>query len=178
MQGADLVESIAGGTPTNDQVRALEAAMSQLPQPILPPICLAHGGVAARAVLIPAGLALTGCETNLDNVCIVLGDITVTTDDGPRRLTGFHMLPANRGTKRVGHAHADTWWVTCHHTVLTNQRDIEDEMTNESASLNSRRQSSIDALKACAEMLDGLEVPQTGRTFWEPATNQVIGGGA
>lgn len=143
---ASLVETIAGGMPTNDQVRALEAVLGEMPQPILPPICVAHGGVAARAVLIPAGSVLTGCQTNLDNVCIVLGDITVTTDDGPRRLTGFHMLPASRGTKRVGHAHADTWWVTVHHTKLTDQRDIEDEMTDESASLNSRRQASIEAL--------------------------------
>lgn len=126
------------GMPSLEQVRALEDVLGQLPQPVLPPICLAHGGVAARAVLIPAGTVLTGCQTNLDNVCIVLGDITVTTDEGARRLTGFHMLPANRGSKRVGHAHADTWWVTCHHTTLTNQRDIEDEMTDESASLNSR----------------------------------------
>jgi hypothetical protein len=135
---ASLVETIAGGMPTNDQVRALEVVMRELPQPVLAPICVAHGGVAARAVLIPAGSVLTGCETNLDNVCIVLGDITVTTDEGPRRLTGFHMLPANRGTKRVGHAHADTWWVTVHHTKLTDQRDIEDEMTDESHMLNSR----------------------------------------
>lgn len=138
MSGASLVEAIAGGMPTNDQVRAFEAVLATLPQSVLPPICLAHGQVAARAVLIPADSVLTGCETNFDNLCIVLGDITVTTDDGPRRLTGFHMLPANRGTKRVGHAHADTWWICCHHTTLTDQRDIEDEMTDESALLNSR----------------------------------------
>lgn len=138
MSDASLVETIAGGMPTNDQVRALEDVMRQLPQPVLPAHVLVHGQVAARAVLIPAGSLLTGCETNFDNLCIVLGDITVTTDDGPRRLTGFHMLPANRGTKRVGHAHADTWWICCHHTTLTDQREIEDEMTNESASLNSR----------------------------------------
>ena len=138
MQGASLVETIAGGMPTIDQVRALEALMLTQPQIPIEPRCLTHGQVAARAVLIPAGCLLTGCATNFDNLCIVLGDITVTTDDGPRRLTGFHMLPANRGTKRVGHAHADTWWITCHHTTLTDQRAIEDEMTDESASLNSR----------------------------------------
>jgi hypothetical protein len=129
--GQSIVETIAGGMPTIDQVRALEAMMLEQPQLVLAPMVLTHGQVSARAVLIPAGMLLTGCETNLDNVCIVMGDITVTTDDGPRRLTGFHMLPATRGTKRVGQAHADTWWVTVHHTTLTNQRDIEDEMTDE-----------------------------------------------
>lgn len=124
--------------PTIAQVCALEAALSLQPQFVLPPHVLTHGGVAARAVLIPAGTTLTGCKTNLDNVCIVLGDITVTTDAGVARITGIAMLPANAGTKRAGYAHADTWWITCHHTLLTEQRDIEDEMTDESASLNSR----------------------------------------
>jgi len=133
-----VVASLAGGMPTVDQVRALEAAMLAFPQHVLPTHTLAHGGVAARAVLIPAGTALTGCQTNLDNLCIVLGDIEVTTDEGPRRITGFAMLPATRGTKRVGFAHADTWWITCHHTTLTDPRAIEDEMTDESHLLNSR----------------------------------------
>lgn len=143
--GASLVDAIAGGMPTNDQVRALETAMADLPQFVLEPLVLTHGQVSARAVMIPAGTLLTGCETNFDNLCIVLGDITVTTDAGPRRITGFAMLPANRGAKRVGEAHADTWWITCHHTTLTNQRDIEDEMTNESADLQNRRLALLEA---------------------------------
>jgi hypothetical protein len=96
------------GTPSTERVCELEALMANLPQLHLQPAVLTHGQVSARAVLIPAGTLLTGCETNLDNLCIVIGDITVTTDAGPKRLTGFHMLPANRGSKRVGHAHADT----------------------------------------------------------------------
>jgi hypothetical protein len=139
MSDASLVETIAGGMPTLDQVRALEELMAGEPQLLLAPEVLTHGQVSARAVLIPAGTLLTGCQTNFDNLCIVLGDITVTTDAGPRRITGFAMLPANRGTKRVGEAHADTWWITCHHTKLTDQRQIEDEMTDESRDLNSRR---------------------------------------
>ena len=129
---------LPGGMPTTEQVRALEAVMLAYPQPVLPTHTLAHGGVAARAVFLPAGTALTGCQMNLDNLCIVLGDIEVTTDEGPKRITGFAMLPATRGTKRVGYAHADTWWITCHHTTLIDQRDIEDEMTDESHLLNSR----------------------------------------
>jgi hypothetical protein len=111
----------------------------------------------------PGRHVLTGCQTNLDNVCIVLGDITVTTDDGPARLTGFHMLPANRGTKRVGHAHADTWWVTVHHTTLTDQRDIEDEMTDESAELNSRR-----LLELTTDELHHVVVNTTKDSFTDP----------
>lgn len=134
-----LVEQFAGGMPTIDQVRELEQLILSVTQTEMPVSTLTHGQVSARAMLIPAGTVLTGAQTNLDNLCIVLGDITVTTDAGPRRITGFAMLPANRGSKRVGHAHADTWWITCHHTLLTDVCDIEDEMTEESGMLQRRR---------------------------------------
>lgn len=138
--GTGMVETIAGqGMPDVESVRAFEAFALTLPQVDLGTRTLVHGRICARGGLIPAGTVLTGALTNFDNICIVLGDITVTTDDGPRRLTGFHMLPAMRGAKRLGHAHADTWWVTLHHTMLTDVSDIEDEMTCESAQLQTRR---------------------------------------
>lgn len=121
-----------------DAVCQLEAALLQLPQADIGTWHLVHGGLSARTILIPAGTALTGALTNIDNVCIVSGDITVTTDEGAKRLTGFHVVPALAGSKRVGFAHADTWWTTMHCTDLTNVADIEDEMTSEAASLGTR----------------------------------------
>ena len=41
--------------------------------------------------------------------------------------------------KRAGIAHADTWWITCHHTELTDVTAIEDEMTPEADTLQTRR---------------------------------------
>jgi hypothetical protein len=92
----------------------------------------------ARTILIPAGTALVGTLTNLDNICIVLGDITVTTDEGSMRLTGYHILPASKGYKRVGLAHSDTYWTTLIHTSHTSVADAEDEMTSESHLLQTR----------------------------------------
>lgn len=132
------VVEFMGGMPSPDAVRDLEAVLLLLPQTHIDTTTLTHGQVSARAMLVPKGQLLTGAQTNFDNVCIVIGDITVTTDEGARRLTGFHMLPANRGSKRVGETHAPTLWITCHHTTLTEQRAIEDEMTTESSTLNSR----------------------------------------
>lgn len=165
---ANLV-ALVGGMPSVERVRELEALMLTLPQVPIETQTLTHGRVSARAVLIPAGSVLTGALTNLDNVCIILGDITVTTDAGPRRITGFGMLPANRGAKRVGEAHADTWWITVHHTDLTDQHAIEDEMTNESASLQSR-------LMQAGALLDAQTVPADGRVFWN--RHELIGGAA
>ena len=124
---------------TLDAVRALESALLQLPQVDLATQHIVHGGISVRTILIPAGTVLTGAMTNCDNVCVIYGDITVTTDHGSVHLEGYNVLPARAGAKRAGVAHADTWWTTLHRTDLTDIAAIEDEMTNESADLGTRR---------------------------------------
>lgn len=120
-------------------VRRLEVEILELPQVDLSTENLVHGGMCARTILIPAGTVLTGAQTNMDNVCIVCGDIEVTTDEGVQRITGYHVLPAKAGEKRAGVAHADTWWTTIWPTALTDIDAIEDEATSESHLLQTRR---------------------------------------
>lgn len=122
-----------------DKVRALEAAALRGPQVRLDMEMFAHAGLGARTILIPAGQTLTGALTKLDNVCISSGDITVTTDEGAVRLTGYHVVKALAGSKRAGYAHADTWWTTLWRTDETDPRAMEDEMTDESEMLQNRR---------------------------------------
>lgn len=133
------ITDVIHGAPSNEAVRALEAVVLSCPQIDLSTSHLVHAGMYARTILIPAGTVLTGAQTNADNVCICFGDITVTTDDGPRRLTGFNVLPAKAGAKRAGIAHADTWWTTVHRTNLTDISSIENELTVEADSLQTRR---------------------------------------
>lgn len=125
--------------PSADEVRRLEAELLALPQVDLATENLVHGGMCARTILIPAGTALTGALTNMDNVCVMFGDIEVTTDEGVKRLTGYHVLPAKAGAKRAGFAHSDTWWTTIWPTGLADIEAIEDEATSESDRLQTRR---------------------------------------
>lgn len=120
-------------------VRQLEEEIADLPQVDMMSQTLVHGRMAARAIFIPAGTLLTGVLTNVDNISVMVGDITVTTDSGPVRLIGFNVIPAGSGFKRAGIAHADTWWVTLHHTDLTDISEIEAEMTDEPENLQTRR---------------------------------------
>lgn len=131
--------SLLSAMPRPEQVRALEAEMLSLPQIDLQTEHLIHGGVSVRTVFIPAGAVVTGALTNLDNICIVCGDITATTDDGPERLTGFNVIPAGKGFKRAVYAHSDTFWTTVHRTDKTTREEVEDEMTDEAAMLQTRR---------------------------------------
>lgn len=128
----------SGAAPI-ESVRALEEHLLTLPQVDLSTTHVVHGGMCARTILIPADTLLTGALTNCDNICVLHGDITVTTDDGPQRLQGFHVLPAKAGAKRAGYAHADTWWTTIWPTALSEIDEIEDEMTGESSQLQTRR---------------------------------------
>lgn len=134
----DQAQALVVGMPTPEAVRRMEDLLLQMPQIDLHTEQLVHGGMAARTIFIPAGTVLTGALTNIDNLCVAFGDITVTTDDGPKRLTGFNVIPALAGAKRAGVAHSDTWWVTIHRTDLTDLDAIEEEMTGEAERLQTR----------------------------------------
>lgn len=139
MQPACHEDSPVSLMASPEAVRELERHMMQLPQVDLSTTHVVHGGMCSRTILIPAGTVLTGALTNMDNICVMNGDITVTTDDGTVRLTGHHVLPARAGFKRAGFAHADTYWTTIWPTSLTDVKEIEDEMTSESSLLQTRR---------------------------------------
>ncbi|MBU0593352.1 MAG: hypothetical protein KKH74_06390 [Gammaproteobacteria bacterium] len=139
IQDAHAIE-LLGAMPTPEAVRQLEHHLLALPQVDLSTSHIVHGGMCARTIMIPAGTVLTGALTNIDNICVVHGDITVTTDKGLTRLTGFHVLPAAAGFKRAGVAHADTMWTTIWPTALEDIAAIEDEMTSESNMLQTRRE--------------------------------------
>ena len=122
-----------------EEAKAFEQALKTLEQINLPTHHLIHGKMYARTIFVPAGTALTGVLTKLDNICIVIGDISVTTDDGVVRLTGYNIIPATKGYKRVGYAHADTYWTTLIPTENTTVEAIENEMSEESHLLQSRQ---------------------------------------
>lgn len=123
-----------------DKVRQFREMLAQMPQEQIPLHHLIHGKMYARTIFAKAGTVIVGTEANLDNICVVCGDITVTTENGPIRLTGFNILPATRGHKRVGITHSDTYWTTLVHTDKQTVQEAEDEMTNESHLLLSRKQ--------------------------------------
>lgn len=122
-----------------EKVRELEEHLAQMPQVELQTKHLVHGGMYARTILIPAGTVLTGALLKADNTCVMAGDITVTTSEGARRFTGFHVLPAEAGHKRAGFAHADTWWTAIVRTDLEDVFAIEESLTDEGHKLQSRR---------------------------------------
>ena len=121
-----------------DKVRRLEEELSRVEQTTVLVQHHIHGGMYARSGLIPAGTTFTGAVHKKDHINIVVGDVTVLTDDGPQRFTGYCILPTLKGSKRVAVAHADTIWTTVLKTELTNVQDIEDESVENSQELQTR----------------------------------------
>lgn len=107
------------------KISALEDAMLKLPQAGIPVSHDFGGGMYARTIRIPAGTVLTGAIHLSAHLNIVHGDITIVTEEGERRYTGTHVIPSQPGTKRAGHAHADTTWTTILKTDETDVPAIE-----------------------------------------------------
>lgn len=98
-------------------------------------------GLVARTIFIPANTSLTGAPHKAEHLNICSGDITVWTEEGMKRLTGYHVIPSLPAAKRAGHVHADTWWTTVHLNP-GNERDLdklEDALVEDSDMLQRRR---------------------------------------
>ena len=137
--------AILPATPTREQIEHLEA--------LLFAAAAEHGeadvttehhhvdGLYGRSIVIPAGTVLTGAPHKADHLNVCVGDITVWTEDGMKRLTGVHILPSRPGAKRVGYAHADTLWLTVHanRTGSTEIAELEQELIEAPEKLATRR---------------------------------------
>ncbi|MEC4595456.1 hypothetical protein [Burkholderia vietnamiensis] len=113
-----------------DYVNRLEAEVSKLPQAACPVWHHFAPGLYARQMFIPAGTVLTGAVHKTEHLCIVSGDIDVTTDDGVRRITAQQLvIKSAPGAKRAGFTHADTFWTTVHATDETDLDRLVVELT-------------------------------------------------
>lgn len=131
-------DAIPSQLSTREQVDRLEQFILQVPQVDLKTRHHFANGLYAREIFIPAGTVLTGAAHRFEHINICVGDITVLTDEGMRRITGHHTLVTKPGMKRVGLAHADTVWTTI---IACTERDLEkleDLLVEESDRLQTR----------------------------------------
>ena len=117
-----------------DQVMRLEAALAEFPQVECPVWHHFAPGLYARKMLIRKGTVLTGAVHKTEHLCIISGDIDVSTDDGVRRITDSHAIITSKpGAKRAGYAHEDTYWTTVHATEETDLERLVEELTESTA---------------------------------------------
>lgn len=116
-------------------VLRLERELGKMPQAELPlrhffiksPIPVTGG--YARELTILKGVALVGRVHKHPCINIISkGDISVTTDQGVKRIQAPHTFVSPAGTKRAGYAHEETIWTTVHLTDETDVDKIEDDL--------------------------------------------------
>ena len=119
INSSNVVEAIdtASGSiavlSSREALLALEEEIKAMPQVDIPAAHLFSGNIYARGILIPAGTVLTGRMYLDDHIdLMVYGDMTVTSDDGQKRISGFNLIEGKSGKKRAGYAHTDTFWIT------------------------------------------------------------------
>lgn len=112
-------------------VRRFETMLRERPQLPVTTYHLIHGGMCARTITIPKGAGLTGAQLSLATILIVDGDVTMTTGDTSRRLTGYHVLAGSAGRKQGFIAHADTHMTCIFKTLAQDVESAELELTGE-----------------------------------------------
>lgn len=119
--------------------------MKKLPQVNIEAKHVFVNGMCTRTIMIPKGTTLIGAIHLTDHVNIMCGDITIYSEMGQHRLTGYHVIPSESGTKRMGFAHEDTCWTTILKTDLTSAQEVEKLLTAED--YNDERVISLDKRK-------------------------------
>lgn len=86
-------------------------------------------GVYIREIFIPKGTLLVGKIHKHSHPNFLLkGDVSVATEEGPKRLQAPLSMVSPAGTKRVVYAHEDTVWITVHVTDKKDLCEIEEEI--------------------------------------------------
>lgn len=115
--------------PTLAQIHQLEDFLRTQPKDDCATSHYFADGVYGRALLIPAGTALTGKMHRQRHLNFLMqGTIRVWTDQGMKDLEAPQIIVSEPGTKRVGFAMTDTIWVTVHATDKTDLDEIEAEV--------------------------------------------------
>ncbi len=85
-------------------------------------------GVYGRELRVPAGSVIVGHIHKFENMNVLLeGEMTVITEDGPKRVGPGFLVVSPPGTKRSAYAHTDCRWLTVHGTHETDIEKIEQQ---------------------------------------------------
>lgn len=107
-------------------IERLEDEILQLPQAVMPLEHFFAQGLYARQLTIPKDCVLTGAIHKFEHINVLLkGDMTVVTEDGPRRIQAPYVMVSRPGTKRAGFAHEESIWLTVHACEAKTEAEAE-----------------------------------------------------
>lgn len=122
------------------RIRSIESALGRMDQVEMPTHHVLHGGMYARTIIIPAGVAITGALIKVPTTLVIDGRVSVHLGDTTLDLVGHHVIPASAGRKQVFFAYEDTSLTMIMATGAATIEDAEAEFTDEADRLMSRQQ--------------------------------------
>lgn len=134
-----------------EKVRALEKILLEKPQVSIPTSHVLHGGIYARSLMIPAGVALTGATIKISTTLIISGEVIVFIGDKTITLRGYNVLPASADRKQAFIAVTDTHMTMFFATKAKTVEEAENEFTDDAHLLFSRYPSAINNITITGE---------------------------
>lgn len=113
----------------SDEIRSkifqLEKEILKITQTDIPTKHHFAPGIYMREIFVPKGTVITGAIHKTEHLNILSqGEMSVWTEDGPKRVKASTVVKSQPGIKRAGYAHEDSVWITvCHNE--TNESDID-----------------------------------------------------
>ena len=124
------LQGIDESMPAMGQLYALEDAIKSSGLPIIElDVENFHGdGLYGRQLFIPKHTLAVGKVHRHRHITVLLGDVSLLTSNGMKRMQGWHVVVDEPGIKRAAFAHEDTVILTVHATDKTSISDIEREV--------------------------------------------------
>jgi len=107
----------------------MEKTILSLPQLSIEAKHYFAGGMYARELFMPKNSAFTGAIHTKEHFVNLIGDISVATDEGVVRYTGYCTFTGVAGSKRAVFLHEDTVWTTFHVTDKITVSECEEDLT-------------------------------------------------
>lgn len=99
-----------------------------------------HDGVYYRTIKLPAGTVAVGALIKVPTVLIVSGIVKVFVGNKVYDVNGYEVFQGEAHRKQVAHAISDTYMTMCFKTNAITLEEAEEEFTDESEMLISRKQ--------------------------------------
>lgn len=98
-----------------------------------------HGGMYARTIRLAPGVIITGALIKVPTVLIVNGFADVLVGDEWAQVIGYAVVPASAGRKQIFVTRSEVEMTMIFHTDAQTVAEAEDEFTDDSDQLMSRR---------------------------------------
>lgn len=135
-----------------EKQRRFEAALREMPQFCLATEHVLHGGMYARTIRIPAGVALAGVFIVVPTMLVFDGCASVNVGNGESAmLRGRHVLAASSNRRQAFLAHEDSTLTMIFATMAHTVDEAEDQFTSEAHLLASREPGALNRIVITGE---------------------------